>query len=193
HLRDASCVGGRWFLSNSSSLLRGLFSWTSAREVSPYRWFSVAMCIMCDGGATLDEARFNIHGIIDSFGWFIQYVEVAPVSRAWAYTVGLSAGFAHPELIITGVRAQTAARVLNQIGEMIRSGGAFTAGDCLTDAGGKHIHLSVVHPEHFDRGLFAVWSDYYDCLGPPYPEAVALEIVLPGRKPMLAARRSPIG
>ena len=70
------------------------------------------MCIMFEG-ASLDEARFNIHRIIDRYGWFIQYVEGAPVTRAWAYTIGLSAGFEHPELIITGVKPETAARTLN--------------------------------------------------------------------------------
>jgi hypothetical protein len=63
---------------------------------------------MCEG-ATLDECRFAIHGIIDRYGWFIQYVEVDPITRAWAYTIGLSAGFEHPELIIAGVRPEGAA------------------------------------------------------------------------------------
>ena len=44
HLRDASFAGGWLPSTSSSSLLRRLFSWTSAREVSPYRWFSVAKC-----------------------------------------------------------------------------------------------------------------------------------------------------
>jgi hypothetical protein len=70
------------------------------------------MCIMCEG-ATLDECRFSIHGIIDRYGWFIQYVEVEPITLAWAYTIGLSARFGHPELVIVGVTPDTAARILN--------------------------------------------------------------------------------
>lgn len=151
------------------------------------------MCIMCDEGATLDECRFNIHGIVDRYGWFIQYVEVKPVARSWAYTIGLSAGFGHPELIVTGVGAQTSALVLNQVGEMIREGHIFTPGDCLFDPHEKHTHFSEVHPNHFDRGVFATWNDYYECLGPPYPAAIALEVVLPGRKAMLASPTSPFG
>ena len=151
-----------------------------------------AMCIMCDG-ASLDECRFNIHGIIDRYGWFIQYVEVNPVNKAWAYTIGLTAGFDHPELIVTGVDMETAGRTLNGIGEMIRAGERFTPDDCLVDPTGGHTHLSEVHPRHFERGVFAVWTDYYDCLGPPHPNAEALEVVLPGRKPLLASPWSPIG
>lgn len=147
---------------------------------------------MCDG-ASLDECRFNIHGIIDRYGWFIQYVEVDPITRAWAYTIGLSAGFEHPELIITGVWPETAGRVLNGIGEMIRDGRHFVPGDRLIDPAGRYIRLSKVHPRHFEQGVFAAWVDYYDCLGPPHPEPEALEVVLPGRKALLASPRSPIG
>jgi Domain of unknown function (DUF4262) len=150
------------------------------------------MCVMCEG-ATLDECRFAIHGIIDRYGWFIQYVEVDPITRAWAYTIGLSAGFEHPELIIAGVRPEGAARVLNGIGEMIRDGAYFAPGDPLLDHPGRCIRLSPVHPRHFERDVFAAWVDYYDCLGAPQPEHEALEVVLPGRKALLASPRSPIG
>lgn len=150
------------------------------------------MCDMCDG-ATLDESRFKIFGIIDRYGWFIQYVEAAPGIRPWAYTIGLSAGFSHPELVICAVKAETAARVLNGIGEMIRGGERFGPEDCLVDPAGGHIHLSEVHSCHFERGVFARWVDYYGALGPLPPPAEALEVVLPGRKAFLASSWSPIG
>ncbi|MGH2554742.1 MAG: DUF4262 domain-containing protein [Actinomycetota bacterium] len=147
---------------------------------------------MCEG-ASLDECLFDIHGIIDRYGWFIQSVEVTPITRAWAYTIGLSAGFEHPGLVITGVRPETAGRTLNGIGEMIRDGKHFMPGDRLIDAAGGYIHLSRVHPHHFERGVFAAWVDYYGCLGPPHPEPEALEVVLPGRKALLDSSRSSIG
>jgi hypothetical protein len=151
------------------------------------------MCIICDEGATPDECRFNIYGIIDRYGWFIQGVKVEPVARSWAYTIGLSAGFDHPELVITGVTMETAGRILNEIGETIRAGAHFTHGQCFVDDQERHAaRLSEVHPAHFDRGVFAVWQDYYECLG-SFPPARVLEVVLPGRKPMLARPWSPIG
>jgi len=150
------------------------------------------MCIMCDEGATLDEVRFNIHGIIDSYGWFIQYVEAFPTSRAWAYTIGLMAGWAHPELVVTGVTPQAAARVLNSLGEMIRFGRSFAPDDCQYVPSTGQVHFSDVHPAHYDRGVLATWVDYYECLGSK-PAAVALEVVLPGREAKLATRESSIG
>ena len=147
---------------------------------------------MCDEGATLDECRFHIHGSIDRYGWFIQYVEVEPISRAWAYTIGLSAGFDHPELAVTGVHPDTAARVLNGIGDLIREGHRFP-GHRLSDLRGRPITFWPVHRAHWRRGVFAVWDDYYECLGPPLPARSALEVVLPGQRTRLALPTSVIG
>ena len=148
---------------------------------------------MCDEGATLNECRFDIYGIIDRYGWFIQYVEVEPVTLAWAYTIGLAAGFDHPELVVTGVGPETAGNVLNAIGEMIRTGHRFDHDDFVLDPEGRCIRFSSVHPAHYDRGVFAVWDDYYDCLGPPYPTEAALEVLLPGQIPKLTSPISSIG
>ena len=150
------------------------------------------MCIMCDEGATLDEVRFNIHGIIDRYGWFIQYVEAFPTRRAWAYTIGLTVGFDHPELVITGVTPQAAARVLNGLSEMVQAGRQFSPGSSLVDLCGGEIRFSEMHPAHYDRGVLAAWVDYYGCLG-TQPPASALEVLLPGRQPQLKTSSSPIG
>jgi hypothetical protein len=61
---------------------------------------------------------------------------------------------------MTGVRPETAARVLNGIGEMIRDGRHFMPGHCPFNSAGRYIHLSNVHPHHFQRGVFAAWVDY---------------------------------
>jgi hypothetical protein len=116
----------------------------------------------------------------------------APIA-VLGHTIGLSAGFNHSELIVPGVRPDDAARLLNQLGRMVRKGDLLSPQDCFVDSLGRHTHLSKVHPAHFDRGVFAAWRDYYGCLGPPHPTAVALEVVLPGRKEMLDRPRSTLG
>jgi hypothetical protein len=147
---------------------------------------------MCDEGATLDEVRFNIHGIIDRYGWFIQYVEAFPTSRAWAYTIGLTAGWDHPELVVTGVTPQAAARVLNNLGEMIRAGRSFSPDGYQYVPSTGQVHFSQVHPAHYDLGVLAAWVDYYGCLG-MQPTAAALEVLLPGREAKLSTPDSSIG
>lgn len=60
------------------------------------------MCMMCDG-ATPDEMRFMVYGHIEKYGWHIVYVENQKRSASWAYTIGLSSRFGHPELAVVGV------------------------------------------------------------------------------------------
>lgn len=147
---------------------------------------------MCEG-ASLDEMRFALHGTIERYGWSIQYVGDEPVSRAWAYTVGLTAGFDHPELVVVGLEPELAAGLLNELGGMIRTGTRFELGHLIIDGDGNHIHLSRVHPAHWVRGVFASWVDYYGALGGKRPEPKALEVVPPGRTPKLDRASSPIG
>lgn len=75
-------------------------------------------------------------------GWFIQYVGGGTCGAPgcdggdsddspFAYTVGLF-GLAHPELLIFGVSPETAAGVLNTLGERIRSGDALLPGRLAT-------------------------------------------------------------
>lgn len=150
------------------------------------------MCIMCDG-ASLDEARFSLHHSIETHGWAIQYVESERISRTWAYTVGLTAGFDHPELAIVGVTPQQAAGTLNSLGEVVRSGDRLQAGQALHDERDEHWLVRAVHPVHFSRGVFATWEDYYESLGRSMPERAVLEIVPPGRRPQLDSAASKIG
>lgn len=138
------------------------------------------MCIMCNG-ASLDEVRFDLHGRIERHGWAVQYVAEESIGRSWAYTIGLAAGFDHPELVVVGLEPEPAGGLLNVLGDMIRDGTRFDAG-----------HLTRVHPAHFVRGVFASWVDYYGALG-RRPAAKALEVVPPGRTPKLDRASSPIG
>lgn len=142
------------------------------------------MCIICDG-ATPDEALFGVHGCVETYGWFIQYVEGRTLANSWAYTIGLTLHFRHPELVLVGADMGDTGRILNGLGDMVRDGMTITPEHCFIDPYGSHTHISPVHPIHFRKGVFAVWNEYFESLGPPPPEESALEVVLPGRKPML--------
>jgi hypothetical protein len=135
------------------------------------------MCMMCDG-ASLDEVRFWVHGTIARFGWAIMTVEEQQ-SPSWAYTIGLVACFGHPELVLVGQSQAVTHRVLNHMGEAVRRGERFdgiarTSTCCYPD-----IELVRVHPAQIEHGLLNMWLDYYETLGPPYPDADALQVVVP--------------
>lgn len=142
------------------------------------------MCIMCDG-ASRDEALFSLHGWVTTYGWGIQYVETADPAKTWAYTIGLSSNYGHPELAVVGENQDVAGYVLNRIGEMVSKGQTFAGGDRLPDSCGRGICLAWVHPTQFDNGTFAVWEDYYESLGGEMPEQSVLEVVLGPREPQL--------
>ncbi len=93
--------------------------------------------------AFFDQHDAYIADIVRRFGWFIQYVggdscnapgcEGASESTEppFAYTVGLF-GLGHPELLVFGVTPGDAARVLNTLGERIRTGTTLLPGDIVT-------------------------------------------------------------
>jgi len=53
-------------------------------------------------------------GLIERYGWAIQYVEPSRTSPPWAYTVGLS-GYGEPELVVMGMKSEPAAALLNSM------------------------------------------------------------------------------
>lgn len=92
--------------------------------------------------AWLDQEDAHVAAVVRRYGWYIQYVGgdscTAPgcdcggdAGPPFAYTVGLF-GLHHPELLIFGVSPETAAGVLNALGERIRSGADLMPGAMIT-------------------------------------------------------------
>jgi len=136
----------------------------------------VGMCIMCEG-ASHDEVLFDIHGVIDRHGVFIQGVEIDPVEKGWAYTIGLSDGFDHPEFLIVGLPLNESGRILNVLSESVMSGkDRYRAGETLPLPQGKVGQLVQIRQVHFGRGVLANWNNYYTAIGRKVPRR-ALQIV----------------
>lgn len=135
------------------------------------------MCMMCNG-ATFDEVLFEVHGLIDRFGW-----AVLPVghefSSAWAYTIGL-VEVNHPELTVLGMDVARAAGLLNHLAVLIHDGRRFLDGEGIT-VGAERFRFASVPFHHIQSERFAFWVNYYGALGPPHPEPRFLEVVPHGR------------
>jgi hypothetical protein len=136
--------------------------------------------MMCEG-ASLDEVRFFIHSSVIRHGWFVQGVEgKRPDGIPWAYTIGLSENFDHPELVLAGTEDwEQTARILNGMADHIRRGCPLTAGQRFAMPDETWAELVAVHFAQFDHGVFNSWTDYYRCIGPPYPQAHALQVWMP--------------
>lgn len=106
--------------------------------------------------AWLDQRAAQLTATVRRHGWFIQYVGGTACSTPkcacpagdgppFAYTIGMF-GLGHPELLIFGVPPETAAGVLNELGERIRSGESLLPGRLITFADWPHRIIPEVVP-----------------------------------------------
>jgi hypothetical protein len=89
-------------------------------------------------------------------GWALQAVSGDEDGPPFVYTVGLS-GFGHPELIVFATAQAAAARLLNELGELVRAGRVLVAGERVAATAGD-VHL-LAFPEA-EQWLFAA-DDLY--------------------------------
>jgi hypothetical protein len=89
--------------------------------------------------AWLDQEDAKVTETIRRHGWMIMYVHDCQDRAAptFAYTVGLF-GLKHPELLIFDVDQDTAAMVLNRIGDRVRHGTNLLPGRMIRVAGWPH-------------------------------------------------------
>lgn len=140
------------------------------------------MCFICDGG-TPDELMRSIAGHIEQYGWHVSAVSDGVPGLGWAYTVGLTETFGHPELITTGMCCMECAHsTLNNVGEMVAAGSTFAPGDEVFDEGAVRARIGAVHERHWQSGRFNTWLEYYG--GRPWdpPERLALQVLTLDRR-----------
>lgn len=108
------------------------------------------MCWQCDNpDGTTEEYLDVLRATIRDHGWAVQYVESE--NRPFAYTVGLP-GRGLPELLMTGLPADTACRVLNSIAHMIVDDGTLLTPAMHIDYEDRFL-IEVVEVEHPDVHL----------------------------------------
>jgi hypothetical protein len=119
--------------------------------------------------AWLDQMDAQLTQAIRRYGWWIQYVGGGDCanpecgcspddSPPFAYTIGLF-GMNHPELLILGVSPQRALTVLNDLGERIRQGETFIAGQAIDVSGVDHPLVAENVPNPGDIVFWA--NDFY--------------------------------
>jgi len=89
--------------------------------------------------ADLDAYIRRARGLIAEHGWVVQYIGPGlPGSGArrndppYAYSVGLSKAFNHPEIYLVGLPYETSVSVINEAGKRIKDGARFD-GACYSD------------------------------------------------------------
>ena len=66
--------------------------------------------------------------MVADHGWAVMKVSAETDSPSFAYSIGLYRTFRHAEIIVLGLASETAHRLINDVGEAVRSGGTVTAG-----------------------------------------------------------------
>ncbi|WP_345214515.1 DUF4262 domain-containing protein [Georgenia halophila] len=124
-----------------------------------------------------EEIEVRQRALIEEHGWMVQTVEPEPDTVPFAYTVGLTRYHDHPELLVSGLPAEVAGPVLNQMGRQVREGERFTAGDVLVKDGTELFFVLLPVEDPYEMvtaqeiynddgarpvpGLQMVWSDAY--------------------------------
>ncbi len=122
------------------------------------------MCEICNGKSQA-EVLSDVAAKVRHFGWALQAVTgPGPTDVPWVYTVGLSSGFGHPDLVWLGDDVEDGAHVLNQLGNAVRLGHRFGPGDRVM-AGAEALDLSPVHDAFVEGGLVAMCGAYYTTIG----------------------------
>ena len=116
------------------------------------------MCEMCEG-RTRDQYLDRLRGLIRTHGWALQAVH-GQGRVGWVYTIGLTTGYGHPELLLIDTDVGRAARLLNGLGTAIRDGTVLVAGPTRA-ADGTELELVEVHPVHTCSDLLAMWHDVH--------------------------------
>jgi hypothetical protein len=79
-------------------------------------------------GRGLDPSEQKVISHVEGHGWSVTNIEERSDSVGWSFTVVLFENYKHPEVIIFGMSHDSRHRILNWIGDNVKSGKAFTAG-----------------------------------------------------------------
>ena len=137
------------------------------------------MCLECDGWSE-DEIHASYDELIAEYGWMVQHIGGGTIHEPpWSYTIGLSLGFDHPELVVVGLSPHLALGLLNDLGRRVRNGGIFRPGS-LTENRDETLEVAFgeVHPLLWEGPLLVGWRVYYESRGLA-PHQRALQVVLP--------------
>lgn len=137
------------------------------------------MCLECDGW-TDDEIYDHYDELIATYGWMVQHIGGGAIDEPpWSYTIGLSAGFDHPELVVVGLSPERAIGILNDLSRRVANGGLFVPGSLAENAAGTlEVVFAEVHPLQWETPVFTMWRHYYGSRGRA-PDQRALQVVLP--------------
>jgi hypothetical protein len=109
---------------------------------------------------------------VEKYGWHVIHVMADAEGPSFAYTIGLTERYGHPEIIVFGLPSTVTHPVLNQIGEAVKSGQRFDPGSASDAFLEGHACHFVAFPRAQYRAFlgYALW--FYDGDGFPAVQCV---------------------
>lgn len=77
----------------------------------------------------LNENEVRVLASRDNHGWFVNIIAEDATGPGLAYSFGLYEEFQHPEIIIFGLPGETMHRLINDLGNHVRRGAKYSAGN----------------------------------------------------------------
>src|SRR3954454_19246658 len=135
------------------------------------------MCEMCEG-KTRAEVLLDVGEKIRRNGFVLQGVGGGHSEPTWVYTIGLLDHLDHPELIVVGPEAESAAAIISHAIAQVEEGIPINGGDDVR-IDNYTFRAIDVHPKQFHSSAFAQWHRYYHALGSPPDEPNAIQLLCP--------------
>jgi len=78
--------------------------------------------------ADLDAGDKKFLDDVERYGWHVTQVRVNPPMLSWSYTIGLYETIRQPELIVVGLKEETALYALNEMAGRMKAGAQLISG-----------------------------------------------------------------
>jgi Domain of unknown function (DUF4262) len=122
---------------------------------------------------TVEDQLGHLRIAVQGFGFAI----IATDGQVpWLYTVGLTDRL-HPELVVAGIRIETARELITRLGERVLAGERLRAGTVVEESGDT-FGLVEVHQSRLAAGLCATWKAYHQATPGP-GRLSALQVAIP--------------
>ena len=107
-----------------------------------------------------DESEQKVLDDIREFGQHVLAVAEDDEGPGFIYSIGLFENYAHPEIIIIGLRQELAHLLINNIAFDIKEGKIFSPGEFHEGVLDDFLcYFAAVHPEHYRD--FVGWARWY--------------------------------
>ena len=124
-----------------------------------------------------DESDRKLLSDISDYGWHVVKVNEEDGLPGFAFTVGLYYQYCHPEIMIMGLRHETAHTLLTSIQRIVHEGGRIQPWSTVEDVASFPLTAVPIHISHYREHLgYGIW--FYRSLPEPFP---ALQLVWPDK------------